>query len=103
MTLVPVELGARRYDVLIEAGALDRAAELLTPYARDRLIVVTDETIAAAQLPREVGAAPDAGLLRRMRLSAWEAAALSTRAHASAKSPKRRRRFAKGSGQMATG
>lgn len=52
MTVVPVELGARRYDVLIEAGALDRAADLLTPYARDRLIVVTDETVAAVQLPR---------------------------------------------------
>ena len=52
MTIVPVELGARRYDVLIEAGALDRAAELLMPYARERLIVVTDETVAAAQLPR---------------------------------------------------
>lgn len=52
MTIVPVELGARRYDVLIEDGALDRASELLAPYARDRLIVVTDETVAAAQLPR---------------------------------------------------
>ncbi|MBA2919307.1 3-dehydroquinate synthase [Sphingomonas sp. MAH-20] len=52
MTIVPVELGARRYDVLIEAGALDRAADLLAPYARERLIVVTDETVAAAQLPR---------------------------------------------------
>ena len=52
MTQIPVELGERRYDVLIEAGALDRAAELLRPYARDRLIVVTDETVAASQLPR---------------------------------------------------
>ncbi|HYZ47614.1 MAG TPA: 3-dehydroquinate synthase [Sphingomonas sp.] len=52
MTLIPVELGDRRYDVLIEAGALDRASELLGPYVRDRLIVVTDEAVAAAQLPR---------------------------------------------------
>ncbi|MBS0503794.1 MAG: 3-dehydroquinate synthase [Proteobacteria bacterium] len=52
MTIVPVELGDRRYDVRIEAGALDRAAELLAPYVRDRLIVVTDETVAGAQLPR---------------------------------------------------
>jgi 3-dehydroquinate synthase len=52
MTVVPVELGARRYEVLIEAGALDRAAELLAPYAQNRLIVVTDETVATAQLPR---------------------------------------------------
>lgn len=52
MTIIPVELGDRRYDVRIEAGALDRSAELLAPYARNRLIVVTDETVAAAQLPR---------------------------------------------------
>ncbi|NNM75520.1 3-dehydroquinate synthase [Sphingomonas sp. ID1715] len=52
MTIVPVSLGARSYDVLIEAGALDRATELLAPYAQDRLIVITDETVAAAQLPR---------------------------------------------------
>lgn len=52
MTAIPVELGERRYDVLVEAGAFDRAADLLAPYARERLIVVTDETVAAAQLPR---------------------------------------------------
>lgn len=52
MTRVQVALGARSYDVLIEAGALDRAAELLAPFASDRLIVVTDETVAQAQLPR---------------------------------------------------
>jgi 3-dehydroquinate synthase len=52
MTIIPVELGERRYEVLIEANALDRAADLLAPYARDRLIVVTDENVADAQLPR---------------------------------------------------
>ncbi|HEV2569527.1 3-dehydroquinate synthase [Sphingomonas sp.] len=52
MTIVPVSLGDRSYDVLIEAGALDRAADLLAPYARERLIVVTDETVAQAQLGR---------------------------------------------------
>lgn len=52
MTVISVSLGERSYDVLIEAGALDRAAELLARYARDRLVIVTDETVAAAQLPR---------------------------------------------------
>lgn len=52
MTIVPVALGERSYDVLIEAGALDRAAELLAPYARDRLVIVTDAQVAEAQLPR---------------------------------------------------
>lgn len=52
MKVIPVELGARRYEVRIEAGALDRAAELLAPYTSDRMIVVTDEAVAEAQLPR---------------------------------------------------
>lgn len=52
MTVIPVELGARGYDVLIEPGALDRAAELLAQFSHDRLIVVTDENVAVAQLPR---------------------------------------------------
>jgi 3-dehydroquinate synthase len=52
MTVVPVALGDRSYDVLIQAGALDRAAELLRPYVGDRLVIVTDETVAEAQLPR---------------------------------------------------
>jgi 3-dehydroquinate synthase len=47
-----VSLGRRSYDVLIEPGGLDRASELLAPYMRDRLIVVTDTHVAEHQLPR---------------------------------------------------
>lgn len=50
MITVPVELGTRRYDVHIEAGCLARARALLAPWARDRLIVVTDAHVAATQL-----------------------------------------------------
>jgi 3-dehydroquinate synthase len=47
---VEVGLGERSYEVLIEAGALDRAGERLAPYARaGRLIVVSDETVWALQ------------------------------------------------------
>tara|TARA_R110000787_G_scaffold9028_35_gene31654 strand:- start:7237 stop:8334 length:1098 start_codon:yes stop_codon:yes gene_type:complete len=50
---VQVALGARSYDIPIEQGALDRAGDLLSPYARNgRLVVVTDAHVAAAQLPR---------------------------------------------------
>jgi 3-dehydroquinate synthase len=52
VTIVSVELAERRYDVRIEAGALGRARELLAPYARERLIVVTDTRVAEAQLDR---------------------------------------------------
>lgn len=52
MTVVPVELGQRRYEVRIEAGALGRARDLLAPWARGRLIVVTDANVAATQLPK---------------------------------------------------
>jgi 3-dehydroquinate synthase len=50
MKTIPVELGERRYDVVIGHGLLDRAAERLAAYARGgRLVVVTDETVWAAQ------------------------------------------------------
>lgn len=53
MASVKVALGARSYDILIEEGALTHAANHLTRYARGgRLVVVTDERVAQAQLPR---------------------------------------------------
>ncbi len=53
MAIVPVALGARSYDIIVEQGALDRAGAILAPYARKgRIVVVTDAHVAAAQLPR---------------------------------------------------
>ena len=53
MTVVKVALGARSYDIVIEDGLLDRAADRLKPYARGgRIVVVTDRHVEAAQLPR---------------------------------------------------
>jgi len=57
MALVRVALDARSYDILIKEGALDRAGAHLAGYARQRsdgrrLVVVTDEHVARAQLPR---------------------------------------------------
>ncbi|CAN5341839.1 3-dehydroquinate synthase [soil metagenome] len=53
MAIVPVALGSRSYDILIEQGSLDRAADHLARFARSgRLVVITDEQVAAAQLPR---------------------------------------------------
>lgn len=53
MIRIEVGLGARTYPILIEAGLLDRAAAHLAGMARGgRLVVVTDENVAAAQLPR---------------------------------------------------
>ncbi|MFO1259827.1 MAG: 3-dehydroquinate synthase [Sphingomonadaceae bacterium] len=53
MIVVPVSLGARSYDILIEDGLLDRAGEHLAAHARGgRLVVVTDEHVAATQLKR---------------------------------------------------
>jgi 3-dehydroquinate synthase len=47
---VEVGLGARAYPVRIEAGLLGRAGEALAPFARGgRLVVVSDETVWAAQ------------------------------------------------------
>lgn len=48
MTTVTVDLGARTYPVLIEAGLLARAGEYLLPLARGRrIVVVADENVRA--------------------------------------------------------
>ena len=47
MTRIPVVLGDRSYDVVIEAGLLARAAEHLAPLANGRpLSIVADENVA---------------------------------------------------------
>jgi 3-dehydroquinate synthase len=49
MSVIPVALGARAYDVVIEDGLIGRAGERLFSFARDgRLIVVTDANVWAA-------------------------------------------------------
>jgi 3-dehydroquinate synthase len=50
---VPVALGARSYDVRIGEGLIDRAgAEIAPLLRRPRVVIVTDATVAALQLPR---------------------------------------------------
>lgn len=50
MKRIPVPLGERSYEVLIEPGLLGRAGELLAPLARGgRIIVVSDQTVWRAQ------------------------------------------------------
>jgi 3-dehydroquinate synthase len=56
MSRIEVGLGERSYEIAIEAGLLDRAGEVLGPYARDgRLVVVSDEGVWAAQGARLEG------------------------------------------------
>ena len=55
MTRIEVPLGSRSYPILIEDGILDRAATHLAPFTRDnRLVVVSDHNVWAAQGPRLV-------------------------------------------------
>lgn len=61
-TIVPVMLGARSYDVTIADGALDDAARHLAPWLRGSAVIVTDDAVAAAQLPRIVAALDSAGI-----------------------------------------
>jgi 3-dehydroquinate synthase len=64
MSRVTVGLGSRSYDILIEDGAIDRAGKLLSAYPRDgRLIVVTEETVAAHVLPRLTAALAKGGVV----------------------------------------
>jgi 3-dehydroquinate synthase len=63
MSVINVALGARSYDILVEAGALDRAAAHLGPWLRGgRAIIVTDAQVAVAQLPRLAASLAAAGI-----------------------------------------
>lgn len=62
MTSVHVALGTRGYDILIEAGALARAGELLAPIAKGRpMPIVTDENLRP-QLDALAASLADAGI-----------------------------------------
>jgi 3-dehydroquinate synthase len=63
MRSVCVSLGTRSYEVAIEAGALATAGERLKGYARGgRFVVVTDENVAATQMPKLAASLEAAGL-----------------------------------------
>lgn len=50
---IRVELGARSYDVMVGRRLLERAGELVRPFLRrPRIIVITDETVAALHAGR---------------------------------------------------
>ncbi|MDB6453346.1 3-dehydroquinate synthase [Falsirhodobacter sp. 20TX0035] len=52
MKTVPVSLGPRSYDVRIGRGLIETAAEHVGPLLRrPKVVVVTDENVAATQLP----------------------------------------------------
>jgi 3-dehydroquinate synthase len=60
MTRIPVALGDRSYDVLIESGLLTRAGALLAPLSRGRrMAIVTDANVTGhlATLQASLGAA----------------------------------------------
>ena len=56
MTTVPVALGERSYDVVIEPGLLDRAGDRLAPLARGRLAALAWRAPRAGWVPRALGA-----------------------------------------------
>ena len=48
---VPVDLGARSYDVLVGEGLIAEAGDLIAPHlARPRVAILTDQTVAAHHL-----------------------------------------------------
>ena len=53
MTQITVELGEHSYPILVEPGALERAATHLQEFASNRrLFILTDENVAAHLLPK---------------------------------------------------
>jgi 3-dehydroquinate synthase len=60
MKRIEVALGGRSYTIAIAAGLLDRAGDLLAPYARSgRIVAVSDENVWAAQGARLVATGLD--------------------------------------------
>jgi len=60
---MPVNLTHGAYDVLIGHGLIDRAGALLAPVLpQKRVVIVTDETVAALHLPRLLAALQETGI-----------------------------------------
>ncbi len=59
---IPVSLGTRSYEVRISDGALDAAGPHLSAWLRGRAIIISDDAVAAAQLPRLTAALEAAGI-----------------------------------------
>jgi 3-dehydroquinate synthase len=63
MQIIEVSLGDNSYDVRIEAGLLQRAGAMLNAYARERrLLIVTDDNVAAHVAPDFIAKLRDAGV-----------------------------------------
>jgi 3-dehydroquinate synthase len=62
VTIVPVSLGSRSYDIVIEPGLLGRAADYLKPLSRGRSIAVVSDENVAPHLATLQRALADAGI-----------------------------------------
>jgi 3-dehydroquinate synthase len=63
ITVVPVDLGERSYEVRIGPGLIDRAgAEILPLLRRPKVAIVTDETVASLHLARLQAALTGSGI-----------------------------------------
>lgn len=61
-TRIPVALADRSYDVIVSKGGFARAGELLAPWLRRRIVIVTDAEVASTQLPALRAGLASAGL-----------------------------------------
>jgi len=59
---VSVSLGDRSYDIHVGQGLLSRAGEILKPFARGTIPIVTDQTVAALHLDRLLEALRSSGV-----------------------------------------
>src|SRR3546814_2359845 len=63
MAIISVALGERSYDILVAEGSIEHSAVHLGGFVRDgRFVVVTDENVAVAQLPRLTNALAQGGI-----------------------------------------
>ena len=64
MRTITVELGDRRYPILIEAGLIDRAADALAPLARGRPMAIVTDSNLRPHLARLQASLEAAGIAR---------------------------------------
>lgn len=67
MSRISVNLADRSYDIMVEAGALDDAGQLLGKYCRGgRCIIVTETNVAVHVLPRLTAALEASGIAAKV-------------------------------------
>ena len=62
MQVVPVSLGQRSYDIIIDRGVLGRVGDSVRPFTAGRAMVITDDNVGPLYAPRVLESLAGAGI-----------------------------------------